>query len=168
MWQSLGILNVFNILTLKQIFRKTFFKKLEYSFLVESTKIKNVSFPYRIAVSKTNVKINRMVSTKSTFHKEECFVSNYVIFLKILFQLKNLFKKSWFDVPTAQISIFILSVSAGLFFHGAFSLWVSLKQKAGPIFAVIVAESNNRSFSIYFINHLFQTSALFKLWQCNV
>ena len=38
--QSVKILNIFNSLTLKQIFwkRKTFFKKLEYCFLVESTK----------------------------------------------------------------------------------------------------------------------------------
>ena len=42
-WQSVKILNVFNTLTLKQIFwkTKTCFKKLEYCFLVESTNIKN-------------------------------------------------------------------------------------------------------------------------------
>ena len=36
-------------LTLKQIFWKTeiFFKKLEYSFFVERTKIENASFPYK-------------------------------------------------------------------------------------------------------------------------
>ena len=39
MWQSMEILNDFNTLILKQIFwkTKTFFQKLEYSFLVEST-----------------------------------------------------------------------------------------------------------------------------------
>ena len=38
MWQTVKILNVFNTLTLKQIFWKTgtFFKKLECRFLVES------------------------------------------------------------------------------------------------------------------------------------
>ena len=43
MWQSLEILNVFNTLNLKQIFCKTqaHLKKLEYHFLVESTKIEN-------------------------------------------------------------------------------------------------------------------------------
>ena len=43
MWQSKEILNVFNTLILKQNFwkTKTFFKKVEYQFLVESTKIKN-------------------------------------------------------------------------------------------------------------------------------
>ena len=32
-------------------------------------------------------------------------------FLKILFQFKNLLYKSWLDVPTTQISIFILFLS---------------------------------------------------------
>ena len=46
--QSVKILNVFNTLTLKHVFRKTqtFFKKLEFRFLVESIKIENASFPY--------------------------------------------------------------------------------------------------------------------------
>ena len=62
----------FNTLTLKQIFwkMKTFFKKLEYRFLVESTKIENASFPYKTAISETNVKTNRMVTTRWTYHKE--------------------------------------------------------------------------------------------------
>ena len=43
MWHSVEILNDFDTLTLKQIFlkMKTFFKKLEYYFLVENTKIEN-------------------------------------------------------------------------------------------------------------------------------
>ena len=86
------ILNVFNTLTLKQISwqTKTFFKKLEYRFLVESTKIENPSLSYKTTISKANVKTNRMVSTKFAYHKERSFVSNYFIFLKILFQFKNL------------------------------------------------------------------------------
>ena len=42
------------------------------------------------AISKANVKTNRMMSTKWTYHKERGFVRNYFIFLKILFQFKNL------------------------------------------------------------------------------
>ena len=92
MWQSVEILNVFNTLTLKRVFWKsnTFFKKLEYRFLIESTKIENAPFPYKNAISEANVKINRMVSTKWTYQKERSFASNYFIFLKILFQFKNL------------------------------------------------------------------------------
>ena len=91
MWQSVEILNVFNTLTLKQIFwkTKTIFKKLGYRFLVESTKIENASFPDKTAIPEANVKINRMVSTKWTYH-EERFTRNYFIFLKILFQFINL------------------------------------------------------------------------------
>ena len=47
MWQLVEILNNFNTLNLKQNFWKvkTFLKELEYSFLVESTKIENASSP---------------------------------------------------------------------------------------------------------------------------
>ena len=70
MWQLVKIVNVFNTLTLKQIFWETFFKKLEYHFLVEKTKIENASFPYKISISEANVETNRMMSWKWTFHKE--------------------------------------------------------------------------------------------------
>ena len=43
---------------------KTFLKKLEYRFLVKSSKTENASFPYKTAISEVNVKTNRMVSTK--------------------------------------------------------------------------------------------------------
>ena len=91
MWQSVKISNVFNTLTLKQIFWKTKSKKLEYRFSIESTKIENASFPYKTAISETNVKTNRMLTTKSTYHKKRSFASNYFFFFKILFQFKNLF-----------------------------------------------------------------------------
>ena len=67
---------------------KIFFEKLEYRFLVESTK-----FPYKSTISEANVKTNRMVTTKWTYHKERSFASNYLIFLKILFQFKNLLER---------------------------------------------------------------------------
>ena len=76
--------NVFNTLTLKQIFWKTkiFSKKLEYRFLVETTKIENTSFPFKTAQSEANVKTNRMATTKWTYHKEWSSASNYFIFLE--------------------------------------------------------------------------------------
>ena len=111
MWQSVETLNVFNTLTLKHIFWKikTFFKKLEYSFLVESTKIENASFPYKTTRSKVNVKTNRMLSTKWTYHKEQ----------------------NWFDVPVTQMPIFVFFTRAEVLFDGSFSLWVSLKYEKG-------------------------------------
>ena len=57
MWQSLEISNVFNTLTLKQISWKTetFFKKLEYHFINESTKIEAKTFPYKTDLLEANV-----------------------------------------------------------------------------------------------------------------
>ena len=95
LWQSVGILNVFNTLTLLQIFwkTKTFFKKLEYRFLVETTKIENTSFLFKTTLSEANVKTNRMATRKLSYHKEWSFASNYFIFLENLFVLEPL-KKS--------------------------------------------------------------------------
>ena len=78
MWQSVKVSNVFNTLTLKQIFwkTKTFFKKLEYHFLVETTKIKNTSFPFKAALSEANVKANKMATTEWIYQKEWSFASN--------------------------------------------------------------------------------------------
>ena len=66
MRQWVGTLNIFNTLTLKQTFWKPkgFLKKLEYRFLVQSTKTEKTSFPFKTAISESNVKTNRMVSTK--------------------------------------------------------------------------------------------------------
>ena len=69
---------------------ETLFKKLEYHFLVESTKIENASFPYKTAISEANDKTNKMVTTKWTYHKERSFASNYFVFLKKFFQFNNL------------------------------------------------------------------------------
>ena len=65
---------------------KTFSKKLDYHFLVETTKIENTLFPLETALSEVNVKTNRMESTKWTYHKGWSFASNYFIFLENLFQ----------------------------------------------------------------------------------
>ena len=66
------------------------FKKLEYRLLAERTKIDNITFPYKTALSEANAKTNRMGSTKLTYHKEWSFASNFFPFSKILFQFRNL------------------------------------------------------------------------------
>ena len=98
-WQSVEILNIFSILTFKQIFWKmeTFFKKLDHQFLVESTNIENTSSPYKTTTTEANVKTDRMIKIKRTYHKEWRFASNYFIFLKTLFQFKKVLK-CWFAV----------------------------------------------------------------------
>ena len=67
MWQSLKISSLFYTLNLKGVLWKTqtFFKKLEYRFLVGMTIIENKTFPYKTALTESNVKTNRMWSTLS-------------------------------------------------------------------------------------------------------
>ena len=70
--------------------KRELFKKVEYQFLVESTNIDNITFPYKTALSEANVKTNRMGSTKLTYHKEQSFASNHFPLSKILFQFRYL------------------------------------------------------------------------------
>ena len=72
---------------------KTFFKKLEYCFLVETTEIENTSFPFKTALSETKVKTNRMATTKLTYHKEWSFASNYFIFFENLYTFRTSYKE---------------------------------------------------------------------------
>ena len=46
---------------------KTFSKKLQYRFLVETTKIENTSFSFKSALSEANVNTDRMATTKWTY-----------------------------------------------------------------------------------------------------
>ena len=66
---------------------QTLFKKLEYHFLVESTKIDNITFPYKTALSEANIKTNRTRSTKLTHHKGQSFASNHFPFFKFCFSV---------------------------------------------------------------------------------
>ena len=77
--------NLTNFLENDNLFQKT-------GVTFESIEIEKTIFLYKTAISEANVKTNRMVSIKSTYHKEWSFASNYFIFLKILFQFKNLLK----------------------------------------------------------------------------
>ena len=107
---------------------KTFFKKLGYRFLVECTKIENTSFPYKTAISEANVKTNRMASTKWTYHNEWSFARNYFIFLKILFQFKNVLKRVDLMYQRSRYPYSYFSEAPGVSFEGAFSLLVSLNK----------------------------------------
>ena len=69
---------------------ENFFQKTRVTFLVERTKIGKAQFPYKTAISEAIVKRNRMVITKWAYHRERSFASNCFIFLKVLFQFKNL------------------------------------------------------------------------------
>ena len=113
MQQSKKIFNVFNTLTLKQIFwkSKTICKKLEKYFLVKRAKIEKVIFWYKTAPSVCN-KCNEECKMDLSQRIEFCLVTTFFFFRKFCLSLRTSYNKSWFNVPTAQMSIFILFISS--------------------------------------------------------
>ena len=92
---TVKILNVLNSLSWNRFSgkRKTFFKKLGYRFLIESTKIENSSFAYETAISEANVKINKMVLQNRPIAKNGVLPVTTLFFLKILFHFKKSYKE---------------------------------------------------------------------------
>ena len=68
------------------------FQKTGVHFFSWKHKIENASFLKKTVILEVNVKTNRMVNTKWTYHKERSFASNHFIFLKILLQFEDLYK----------------------------------------------------------------------------
>ena len=66
----------------------------ETDFLESENLFQKAGVPHHLhtktVISEANIKANRTMSTKWTYHKERSFSSNYLIFLKILFQFRNL------------------------------------------------------------------------------
>ena len=58
--------------------------------------------------------------------RSEFLPETTLFFRKFCFSLRTSKIKNWFNVPTTQMSIFILFESIGVLFRDAFSLWVSL------------------------------------------
>ena len=69
---------------------KTFFKKLEYRFLVENTKIENASFLYKTTISEARRQMEWTLKNGLIANNGVLPVTTYFV-LKILFQFKNLF-----------------------------------------------------------------------------
>ena len=120
---TLSILQLWNRFSGK---REPFFKKLEYCFLVGSTKIENASFPCKTAIPEANVKTNRMMNTKWTYYKKRSFASNCFNFWKFCFSLRTSYKQLIWCTNKPNVHIHL---SAGVLLDGAFSLWVSLNNE---------------------------------------
>ena len=127
MWQSVKVLNVFNTLTLIQIFwkTKTFFKKMEYRFLVETTTIENTSFPFKTALLEANVKTNRMATTKWTYHKEWSLAS-FCLFshsLNVILKFLPIFHFGLIrKLQKLHSTMFLLNCFEQYFFHQTLEL----------------------------------------------
>ena len=85
---------MFSILPLWKKFsekKQTLLKKLEYHFLVESTKIENAT--WKTPLSEASVETYRMGSTKWTYRKERSFAKNCLLFRKCCFSLRTSYKE---------------------------------------------------------------------------
>ena len=126
MWQSLELLDIFNILTLKQIFWKT--QILFKSFLVESTKSENAIYLYKLALSKANLETNRMRITKWTYNNKKKVLPVATWFSgKFCFSLRTSYKELIWWTKERNVHFHIFQ-SLGVLFEG-FSLWVYLSSK---------------------------------------
>ena len=94
--------------------------------------LKNATFTYKTAMSEPRVKT--IGSTKWSTYKERSFPSTYFSFLN--FFQRTSYKKL-IDVPTTRMSIFILLISTGLLFEGAFPRGIFKKIYFARIIACI-------------------------------
>ena len=95
MWQTVKILNVFNTLTLKQIFwkTKTFFEKLEYRLLVESTKIESASFHTKLPYQKPMLRQIKWWLQNGPITKNGVLPVTTLFFWKFCFSLRTSYKE---------------------------------------------------------------------------
>ena len=102
----------FWMISILQLWNKkmqTLFKKLQYHLLAESTKSDNITFLYKTALSKTNFKANRMVSTKLTYiTNNRVLPITTFLFWKFCFSLGTLYIEliSCTNCPNVHISNF--------------------------------------------------------------
>ena len=101
-----GDLNLFNTSTLKQVTGKfkTFLKKLEYHFLVESATIESATFPYKTVLS------NWMWNTKWNYHKERSFATN-LSFWKFNLSIETSYKFLMCQLSEYRINTFCKGLS---------------------------------------------------------
>ena len=102
--------------------QKSFSKNWRTFFYLKVVRLKTL-FPYKAALSETNVKTNRMRSAKWTYHRERNFASNF--FWKLYFVLRTSYKELVCCTICRNVYIHTFRKRWSLF-ESAFPLWVSL------------------------------------------
>ena len=94
MSQLVQTLNVFNTLTLKQIFweTKTFLKKLGFRFLVESTKIEMYHFHTNLLYQKTILRQTKWLVQTAPIMKNGVLLVTTLLFWRFCFSLRTSYK----------------------------------------------------------------------------
>ena len=86
---------IFNTLTLKQIFwkTKTFFKKLDYCFLVESIRIENAHFHTKLPYQRPMLRQTEWRVQNGPITKNDVLPVTTLFFLKFCFKLRTPYKE---------------------------------------------------------------------------
>ena len=106
--KSLQILYVLNTLTLKNIFwkAKIIFKNLEYSFLIESTKLKAEHFHTKLPCQKPMLRQIECGVQNGPITKNGVFPRHYSIFMKICLSYRTFCKELIWCTNYPNVSIY--------------------------------------------------------------
>ena len=111
--------------------RKPFSKNWRTDFLLKVLRLRTHHFHSELPCQKPMLRQIEWWVQNGPITKNGVFPVAILFFWKFCFSLGARSKeliRSGYDVPTTQMFIFILFVSAGVWFEGAFSLWVSLSK----------------------------------------
>ena len=86
--------------------------------------IEIASFPSKTTISEASVKTEWWVQNGPVPKNGVLWVTNFFFFFENFVSFKEPLIKSLFDVPTMQMHILVLFVSARVLFDVAFSLWI--------------------------------------------
>ena len=103
---------------------EAFFKKLEYSFLVESARIESACFHTKVTCQYPMLR--QIERTKWTYQKGRCFASNYFIFWKFYFSLRTSCKELIWCTNDPNVHIHPCREQWNFIFESASPLWASL------------------------------------------
>ena len=99
--------------------RKNFSKSWSNVFLVESIKIENALFPYKLPYQKSMLRQIEWWAQNGAITKNEVLPVTTLFFWKFCFSLRTSYR-SWFDVRKTQMPTLLLSVSTGVFIFRSF------------------------------------------------
>ena len=135
-WQSLEILNIFN--TLRPIFSKTktFFKKLEYRFLLKVIGLKT-HFPTKLPCQKPTLRWIKWRVQDEPIRKNGGLLLSALFFWKYCYCLINSYKELIWCTNYINVHIHTFE-EAGVLYKGSFLLWVSSKEEAAVLHYLLI------------------------------
>ena len=127
MWQSLEFWMFSTLKLWNQFCRKPSSKNWSTVFLLKVLGLKMQHFRAKLPCQKPMLRQIKWGVQDGPITKNKVLAVTTSVFRNFCFSLRNSYKKSWFGVPTTEMSIFMFFKNVGVLFEGAFSVWESLK-----------------------------------------